>query len=66
MTELEKALDKGDSNSDQGMQDIGGQGQDTDEFQGGGGLEKIPIRGDPENLPSTSDSILTGGHVPIA
>ena len=70
MVELEKALAKGDSISYQGMQDTGrfpgGQGQDTDEFQGGGGSEQSPMRDNPENLPATSSSILTGGHVPIA
>ena len=69
MVELEKALAKGDSNSDQGMQDTGGipegQGQDNEEVQGGGGAEQSPVRDNSENLPATSSSILTGGHVPI-
>ena len=38
MVALEKDLAKGDSSFDQSMQDTGGQGQDTDEVQGGGGL----------------------------
>ena len=69
MAELEKSLAKGDSSSDQGMQDTGGlpegQGQDNEEVQGGGGLEKSPTRDNRENLRATSSSILTGGHVPI-
>ena len=48
------------------MHDIGGQGQDTDEVQGGGGSEQNLVRYNPENLPATPSSILTGGHVPIA
>ena len=66
MAELEKALAKGDSSSDQGMQDTGGKGQETDEVQGGGGSEQNHVRDNPENLPATPSSILTRGHVPIA
>ena len=47
MVELEKDFDKGDSSSDQGMQHIGGKGQDTDEVQGGGGSEQNPVRDNP-------------------
>ena len=69
MVELEKALAKGDSSSNQGMQDTGGipegKGQDNEEFQGGGGPKQSPVQDNPENLSATSSSILIGGHVPI-
>ena len=70
MEELEKALAKGDSSFDQGMQDTGGipegRGQDNEEVQGGGGSKQNPMWDNPEIMPATPSSILTGGHVPIA
>ena len=66
MEESEKALAKGDLGSYRGMQDTGGQGQDTDEVQGGGGSEQSLVQDNLEDLPATSSSILIVGHVPIA
>ena len=66
MAVLEKDLAIGYSSSDEGRQDTGGQGQDTNEVQGGGGSEQSSMRVNPEKLPTTSSNILTGGHVPIA
>ena len=70
IAELEKSMDEEDANPEKGMQDIGGpiQGkrQENEIFLGGGGQEKSSSQDNPENLPSTSNSILTRGHVPIA
>ena len=63
---MEKDLDKGDLGSDQDMKDMGEKGQDNNEVQGGGGSEQSSMRVNPEKLPTTSSSILTGGHVPIS
>ena len=51
------------------MQDIGGPTKgkihENEEVLGGGGQEKSPVQNSLENIPSTSSTILTGGHVLI-
>ena len=68
--ELEKSMAQEDANHEQGIQDtIGpteGKIQENEEVLGGGGQEQSPVWDNPENHPSTSNNILTGGHVPIA
>ena len=68
-TELEKEKDEGNAIPEQEVQDTGGptEGkiQENEEVLGGGGHEQSPVQDNPENIPSTSSSILTGGHVPI-
>ena len=70
ISELQKSIAREAAKFELGIQDTEdptkGQNQENEEVVASGGQEESPVRDDLENPPSTSNSILTGGHFPIS